>query len=100
MMVATESSIALSFSALQSAHAQLSANLSALRARLDRLAADLQPLVQSWSGDAQAAYVVQKHQWEQAADDLARMLTAIVTGLANTSADYTDAQRRIVAAFS
>jgi len=28
------------------------------------------------------------------------MLTAIVTGLANTSADYTDTQRRIVAAFS
>ena len=99
-MVATESSIALSFSALQTAHHQLSSDLSALRARLDRLAADLQPLVQSWSGDAQAAYLVQKRQWEHAADDLARMLTAIVTGLANTSADYTDTQRRIVAAFS
>jgi len=99
-MAATESSIALSFSALQAAHNQLSSNLSALRARLDRLAADLQPLVQSWSGDAQAAYLVQKRQWEHAADDLARMLTAIVTGLANTSADYTDTQRRIVAAFS
>ena len=99
-MVATESSIALSFSALQSAHTQLSANLSALRSRLDRLAADLQPLVQSWSGDAQVAHLVQKRQWEQAADDLARMLTAIVTGLASTSADYTDAQRHIVAAFS
>ena len=38
-----------------------------LRARLDQLEGDLQPLVQTWSGDAQAAYLIQKKQWEQAA---------------------------------
>ena len=77
-MSATDGSIALSFSALQSAESQLSSNLSALRARLDQLTAELQPLVQTWSGDAQAAYLVQKQQWEQAATDLATMLGAIV----------------------
>jgi WXG100 family type VII secretion target len=99
-MSATDGSIALSFSALQSAESQLSSNLSALRARLDQLTAELQPLVQTWSGDAQAAYLVQKQQWEIAAEDLARMLGAIVVGLNNTNTDYLGAQNRIVAAFS
>lgn len=99
-MSAPDGSIALSFGALQSAESQLAGNLSALRARLDQLTAELQPLVQTWSGDAQAAYLVQKQQWEQAAADLATMLGAIVAGLGNTNTDYLGAQNRIVAAFS
>jgi WXG100 family type VII secretion target len=99
-MSVSDGSIALSFTALQSAESQLSGNLSALRSRLAQLEAELSPLVQSWSGDAQVAYLVQKRQWEQAADDLAMMLGAIVTGLSNTSTDFSGTQRRIVAAFS
>jgi len=99
-MTVADGSIALSFSAMHAAEAQLSNNLSTLRARLEQLATDLQPLVHTWTGDAQAAYLIQKRQWEQAADDLARMLAAIVTGLNNTTTDYAGAQRRIVAAFS
>lgn len=99
-MSSPEGTISLSFSALQAAESQLSGNLSTLRARLEQLGAELQPLVQSWSGEAQAAYLIQKKQWEQAADDLALMLGAIITGLGNTNADYTGAQRSIVAAFS
>ena len=99
-MSTPDGSILLSFTALQSAESQLTGNLSTLRARLDQLEAELQPLVGSWSGDAQAAYLIQKRRWEQAADDLALMLQAIVNGLGNTNTDYTDAQRRIVAAFS
>lgn len=95
-----DGSIALSFGALQAAESQLASNLSKLRARLEQLETELQPLVLSWSGDAQAAYLIQKKQWEQAADDLARMLGALVTGLNTTNTDYAGAQRRIVAAFS
>ena len=93
-------SIVLSFSALQAAEAAINSNLTKLRARLDQLVGDLQPLVATWSGDAQAAYIVQKKQWEQAAQDLALMLQSIVLALGNTNIDYTDAQRRIVASFS
>lgn len=39
-------------------------------------------------------------EWEQAADDLAMMLGAIVTGLNNTGTAFSGTQRRIVAAFS
>ena len=96
-----DGSIALSFTALQSAESQFSGNLSTLRssARATRGRAATR-CVQSWTGDAQAAYLVQKRQWEQAADDLAMMLGAIVTGLNNTSTDFSGTQRRIVAAFS
>jgi len=96
----SEGTISLSFTALRAAESQLSDNLSTLRARLEQLEVELQPLVLSWTGEAQAAYLIQKKQWEQAADDLALMLGGIVTGLGNTNADYTGAQRSIVAAFS
>jgi WXG100 family type VII secretion target len=99
-MSSPEGTISLNFGALQAAESQLSGNLSTLRARLEQLEAELQPLVQSWTGEAQAAYLIQKRQWEQAADDLALMLGGIVTGLGNTNSDYTGAQRSIVAAFS
>ena len=99
-MTSTDGTIALSFSGLHAAESELRGNLATLRARLDQLAAELAPLVQSWSGDAQAAYLIQKQQWEQAADDLAVMLQTIVTGLGSTNAEFTDTQRRIVAAFS
>ncbi|MET0966416.1 MAG: WXG100 family type VII secretion target [Nakamurella sp.] len=95
-----DGSIVLSFSALQAAEAAINSNLTKLRARLDQLEGDLQPLVSTWSGDAQAAYILQKKQWEQAAQDLALMLQSIVLALGNTNTDYTDAQRRIVASFS
>ena len=95
-----DGSIVLSFSALQAAEAAINSNLTKLRARLDQLEGDLQPLVSSWSGDAQAAYLIQKKQWEHAAQDLALMLQSIVLALGNTNTDYTDAQRRIVASFS
>ena len=70
-----DGSIALSFGALQTAESQLASNLSTLRARLEQLETELQPLVHTWTGDAQAAYLIQKKQWEQAADDLAIMLS-------------------------
>jgi len=92
-----DGSIVLHFSALQAAEAAINGNLTKLRARLDQLEGDLQPLVATWSGDAQAAYLVQKKQWEQAAQDPAVMLQSIVLALGNTNTDYLDAQRRIVA---
>ena len=95
-----DGSIVLSFSALHAAAAAISGNLTKLRARLDQLEGDLQQLVATWSGDAQAAYLIQKKQWEQAAQDLAVMLQSIVIALGNTNTDYTSAQRRIVASFS
>ena len=95
-----DGSIVLSFSALQAGEAAINGNLTKLRARLDQLEGDLQPLVATWSGDAQAAYLIQKKQWEQAAQDLAVMLQSIVIALGNTNTDYTSAQRRIVASFS
>ena len=99
-MSSADGTISLSFGALQAAESQLTGNLATLRARLEQLESELAPLMQSWTGDAQAAYLIQKRQWEQAADDLALMLGGIVTGLANTNSDYTSAQRSIVTAFS
>ena len=53
----------------------------------------------SWSGEAQAAYVVQKQRWEAAAADLATMLGAITAALGSTTADYLATEGRIAAAF-
>lgn len=98
-MTAANGTIHLSFPAMQAAEASLTQQLNGLRSRLDHLVGDLQPLVHSWNGEAQAAYVVQKQRWEAAADDLATMLGAITTGLRNTTADYLATEGRIAAAF-
>ena len=63
-MAAADGTIHLSFPAMQAAEASLTHQLAGLRGRLEQLAGDLQPLVHSWSGEAQAAYVVQKQRWE------------------------------------
>jgi WXG100 family type VII secretion target len=77
----------------------LTHQLTVLRSRLEQLAGDLQPLVHSWSGEAQAAYLVQKQRWEAAAADLATMLGAITSALGSTTADYLATESRIAAAF-
>lgn len=85
---------------MQAAEASLTHQLAGLRSRLEQLAGDLQPLVHSWSGQAQAAYVVQKQRWEAAATDLATMLGAITAALGSTTADFLATESRIAAAFS
>lgn len=99
-MAAADGTIHLSFPAMQAAEASLAHQLNGLRGRLDQLSGDLQPLVHSWSGEAQAAYVVQKQRWEVAATDLATMLGAITRALGTTTADFLATESRIAAAFS
>ena len=99
-MAAADGTIHLSFPAMQAAEASLTHQLAGLRGRLEQLAGDLQPLVHSWSGEAQAAYIVQKQRWEAAAADLATMLGAITSALGSTTADYLATEGRIAAAFS
>jgi WXG100 family type VII secretion target len=99
-MTAAGGTIHLSFPAMQAAEASLTRQLTGLRSRLAQLAGDLQPLVHSWSGEAQAAYLIQKQRWEAAADDLASMLAAITSALGSTTADYLATEGRIAAAFS
>jgi|SRR5690349_7874831 early secretory antigenic target protein ESAT-6 len=98
-MTAANGTIHLSFPAMQAAESSLTHQLTVLRSRLEQLAGDLQPLVHSWSGEAQAAYLVQKQRWEAAAADLATMLGAITSALGSTTADYLATESRIAAAF-
>jgi len=98
-MSSNNGNIQLSFSAMQAAEDALRGNLNAMKARLSQLEAELQPLVGSWSGTAKDAYLIQKKQWETAAEALGTMLNAIINGLNQTNTDFTDAQSRITNQF-
>jgi WXG100 family type VII secretion target len=69
--------IHIDFGALQAGQAGIQSTFARLQATLDELESGLQPMVDSWSGAAQEAYVVCKQQWEEAAAALAAVLQSI-----------------------
>jgi uncharacterized protein YukE len=99
-MTGAYGTIHLSFPAVQAAEASLTHQLNGLRGRPEQLSGDRQPLVHSWSGQAQATHLVQKQRWEAAATDLATMPVAITTALGTTTAGFLATESRIAAAFS
>ena len=62
--------IAVNYTQLAAAEADLSASVRAIRAALDTLNSDLQPLFASWQGDGGEAYTIQQKNWETASADL------------------------------
>jgi WXG100 family type VII secretion target len=67
-------------------------NYAKLTATLEQLERDLQPMINSWSGVAQEAYLVCKKQWDDGALALARVLGNIGTAVGQAHENYTAAE--------
>lgn len=80
--------VVVNFNALAAGHEDLVGVLKSLHDTLTNLENDLKPLVGSWSGAAQNAYVECKNNWEQAAGALAGILNQIAMGLDTTQQNY------------
>jgi ESAT-6 family protein len=72
------------------------ASLTDKLADLDRQAA---PLVQTWQGDAQAAYHERQQQWTNAANELKDILNSIRKALSDSMADYSATESSIASSF-
>lgn len=67
--------------------------------RLDRLEADLAPLREDWTGEAQQAYEVARHRWEQAMREMRDVLDSTSRTVVESNAAYRAADLRGATAF-
>jgi 6 kDa early secretory antigenic target len=77
--------IQINFQALSAGQAGIGKTFGQLQATLDELEADLQPMIETWSGAAQEAYLTCKNRWDAAALELAAVLQTVsrAVGIAN-----------------
>ncbi len=75
-------------------------SIASIQSQLDTLEQDAAPLVQTWAGDAQAAYLQRQQTWRQASTELATMLQAIKRGLDDSVTEYQTTEKRNVNLFA
>lgn len=89
------SEMSVRFDALQSGAAGIDSTYARLTSTLQGLEADLQPMVASWSGAAQEAYLTCKKQWEDAANQLATLLNGIGKAVGQAHENYTSTENAV-----
>jgi early secretory antigenic target protein ESAT-6 len=80
--------IHVNFGALEAGQAGINKTYGSLQATLDQLESDLKPMIETWSGDAQQAYLVNKQQWDQGAAALAQVLNNIGRAVGDANENY------------
>ena len=80
--------IQVNFEALQTGRAGIAQTFNRLQATLEELEADLQPMIETWTGAAQEQYLVCKRQWDTAAADLATVLNEVSNAVAAAHENY------------
>lgn len=80
--------LVVDFAAMQQAAADIQSAINKLTSDLDQLNSDAQPLVSTWSGDAQQAYFQRQTMWTNAANDLTQLLRDIQRALVDSTNDY------------
>lgn len=92
-------SIVVNYAALQTASDDIKDTTNQVNGILDQLKSDLGPLVESWEGEAQASYRQKQDQWDQAADDLNRVLASIGTAVQDALTRYQEGEQKTQASF-
>jgi WXG100 family type VII secretion target len=85
--------ISVNFEALSAGQDSIQGVYTQLTSTLDQLESDLAPMVSSWSGSAQEAYLERKKQWEDAASALATVLSQIGQSVGTANDNYQAAER-------
>ena len=92
----SDGTINVKFASLAAGEDALNSGVTNLQSKLTTLEAQLQPLVRSWSGDAQTAYLAQKQKWDTAASDLHQLLATIKNALADAHQNYRGADGAVM----
>lgn len=87
------SGIKVDFGSLADGQGAINGVYRQLVATLEQLEADLQPMVSSWTGTAQASYAQCKRNWDQAAEQLALLLNNIGSAVGTANENYQAAER-------
>ena len=84
---------AVTFGSMAEGEAEFASTYQALQSTLSTLESQLQSSLSQWTGAAQAAYHVEKQKWDNAATDMAAVVSELgkAIGIANTN--YAQAER-------
>ena len=89
----SEGRIQVTFGELENARGSIQTNWSNITRELDDLKRYLQPMVQTWSGEASTAYQAQQAKWDQSAADLNQVLNQIGVALGTSNENFQSAER-------
>ena len=84
--------IHVQFEALQAGQQGINKTYQSLVATLDQLESDLQPMINTWDGEAQQSYLQSKKQWDEAAAALSQVLSNISTAVGQAHDNYRSAE--------
>lgn len=87
-------SINVNYAALGTAADDIRNTTTRVNGILDQLKSDIAPLVNTWEGAAQEAYRGKQAQWDQAAEDINRVLASIGTAVNDALSRYQEGESR------
>lgn len=87
-----DDTLVINFAALQQASLDINNALNTLNTQLGQLESDAAPLVNSWDGNAKAAYEQRQRAWRAAAGDLENILREIRKALEESAGRYQETE--------
>lgn len=84
--------IQVTFGELENARSSIQTTWSNITRELDDLKRFLQPMVQTWTGEASIAYQAQQAKWDRAAADLNQVLNQIGVALGTSNENFQAAE--------
>lgn len=92
--------IKVTFGALEAAGGNITSAATKVQTSLDDLKSYLQPLVSTWTGEAQTTYLQLQQKWDQAAADLQQVLHSIGVAVHTANSAYNAGERANTARFA
>ena len=84
--------IQVTFGELENARGSIQTTWSNISRELEDLKRYLQPMVETWSGDASTAYQAQQAKWDRSANDLNQVLNQIGVALGTSNENFQAAE--------
>jgi len=94
-----DGTLLVNFGALQNASGDIQAALNDLKSQLSQLEHAARPLVETWDGEAQAAYRERQRKWTAASEDLSEILRNIKGAVDESAVDYLETERKATQRF-
>lgn len=86
------SEILVTFGELENAQSSIQATWRNINQQMEDLKTYLQPIRESWSGDASIAYQARQARWDHAATDLHQVLNQIGVALGTSNQNYQEGE--------
>ena len=81
----SDGTILVTFGELESARSSIQTTWTNISREMEDLKRYLQPMVETWSGDASTAYQAHQAQWDRSANDLNQVLNQIGVALGTSN---------------